>query len=97
MDDIKTKPSEAVPPPAAGYAPPEAACDSETVICEALVREIGIAQRWQGMVEAWQALLRVRQMARSLKMERDQRENPPGGGKAHIAKLCDPAPEDVQT
>ena len=32
-----------------------------SLVCEALVREIRDAQRWSAVVEAWEALLRVRQ------------------------------------
>lgn len=36
------------------------------LICEALVREISIANRWQAVVEAWEALVHVRQLAKSI-------------------------------
>jgi len=35
------------------------------LICEALVREIRDASRWSAVVEAWDALLKVRRMANS--------------------------------
>lgn len=38
----------------------------ESLICEALVREIAKANRWSAVVEAWYALLRVRLMAKDL-------------------------------
>lgn len=43
----------------------------ESLVCEALVCEIRDAKRWIAVVEAWQALLAVRRMARSLREERD--------------------------
>jgi len=41
----------------------------EHLICEALVREIRSATRWSGIVEAWDALLYVRLLAKQLKEE----------------------------
>jgi hypothetical protein len=43
----------------------------EPLICEALVREIILAQRWSAVIETWEALLHVRQMAKSMKSEMD--------------------------
>lgn len=42
------------------------------LICKALVKEIGRAPTWLGVVEAWQSLLRVRRMARELRKEHEQ-------------------------
>ena len=39
------------------------------LICEALVREIRDAERWSAVVEAWEALLKVRHMARDMERE----------------------------
>lgn len=36
------------------------------LICEALVREIRDASRWSAVVEAWDALLKVRRMSKQL-------------------------------
>lgn len=36
------------------------------LVCEALVREIGRAKRWQSVEEAWLALLHSRRMAKEL-------------------------------
>lgn len=41
------------------------------LVCEALVREIGNAQRWSAVVEAWEALLHVRRMSRDMQAEAD--------------------------
>lgn len=41
------------------------------LICGALVREIGRAQRWSAVKEAWDALLSVRRMARALLAEQE--------------------------
>lgn len=41
----------------------------EHLICEALVREIGRAARWVAIVQAWEALLHVRQMAHTMQQE----------------------------
>jgi len=45
--------------------------DRECLICEALVREIGRAQRWSAIEEAWSALLHVRQMGENLRQEEE--------------------------
>ncbi len=39
------------------------------LVCEALVREMGWASRWQSVSEAWHALLHVRGMAKRLTEE----------------------------
>ncbi len=39
------------------------------LICKALVKEIGKAPTWLGVVEAWRALLRVRRMSKELRAE----------------------------
>lgn len=41
------------------------------LICKALVKEIEGAPTWLGVVEAWRALLRVRRMARGLRVEHE--------------------------
>lgn len=41
------------------------------LICEALVREIGRANRWIAIREAWLALLSVRRMAKQLNEEQE--------------------------
>ena len=41
----------------------------ESLICEALVREIGKAKRWSAIIDAWQALLYVRLKAKELQKE----------------------------
>ncbi len=41
----------------------------EYLICEALVREIGRAERWQSISAAWTALLHVRHMAKQMRNE----------------------------
>lgn len=43
--------------------------NEEALVCEALVREISFATRWQSVVEAWTAILHVRLMAKSMKEE----------------------------
>ena len=45
--------------------------EDESLICEALVREIGRATRWTAIVEAWEALMYVRLMAAAMASERD--------------------------
>lgn len=40
------------------------------LVAEALVREIRDAARWAAVVEAWEALLKVRRMADSLAVDR---------------------------
>jgi hypothetical protein len=45
--------------------------EEECLICEALVREIRDATRWSTMVEAWEALLQVRGVAKSLRKEQE--------------------------
>ena len=58
----------------AGFVPKPYFPQEESLICEALVREISKAQRWMSIVEAWQALLHVRHMAKSLHDEGMQAE-----------------------
>ena len=41
----------------------------ESLVCEALVREIGRAQRWSAVMDGWEALLRVRHMADAMHVE----------------------------
>jgi hypothetical protein len=53
--------------------------NQESLICEALVREIGAASRWCAVVEAWEALLHVRIMAKNMKAE-FKHLNPDSGG-----------------
>jgi NAD-specific glutamate dehydrogenase len=43
--------------------------NEEALVCEALVREIGRADRWSAVTEAWDALLHVRRMGESLRAE----------------------------
>ncbi len=43
--------------------------DEADLVCEALVREMGRASRWQSVSEAWHALLHVRGMAKRLTEE----------------------------
>lgn len=45
-----------------------------SLVREALVREIHEAKRWSAVVEAWQALLKVREMANSIQNERTAQE-----------------------
>ena len=52
---------------------------NESVICEALVREISYAGRWSAVENAWRALLHVRAMAESLSQEKTLFDN--GGQK----------------
>ena len=42
------------------------------MVREALVREIRDAGRWSAVIEAWDALLKVTRMAKSLQKERDK-------------------------
>lgn len=49
--------------------PKRSVTEEEDLICKALVKEIGRTSTWLGVVEAWQALLRVRRMARGLQVE----------------------------
>ena len=44
---------------------------NESLIREAIVREIRDAQRWSAIEEGWQALLHVKQMAKALHEEYD--------------------------
>lgn len=44
-----------------------------SLIQEELVRQIREADRWSAVVEAWQALLKVRRMAESLEAEPDEK------------------------
>lgn len=39
------------------------------LVCEALVREIAHAGRWSAVIEAWQALLAVRRISRTMAEE----------------------------
>ena len=41
----------------------------ESLVCEALVREIGKADRWSAVMDGWHALLHVRHMASAMHME----------------------------
>ena len=41
----------------------------ESLVCEALVREIGSADRWSAILEAWSSLMYVRKMAANLRSE----------------------------
>jgi len=46
--------------------------ENETeLVCEALVREIGRAKRWQAVVGAWHALLNVRRMSKAMAEEHE--------------------------
>jgi hypothetical protein len=45
-----------------------------SLVREALVREIGKADRWSAVVDAWEALLHVRRMAGSMLEERERFE-----------------------
>ena len=49
-----------------GFLPNPDFPQEESLICEALVREIIKSRRWSGVVDAWNALLHVRHMAKSL-------------------------------
>lgn len=53
--------------------------DEADLIAEALVREIASAQRWSAVVDAWNALLRVRHMSRQMLEELDKLESSPQG------------------
>jgi hypothetical protein len=44
----------------------------EDLICEALVREIGRANRWSARVDAWEALLATRREGESLRQEQKE-------------------------
>lgn len=46
------------------------------LVCEALVREINSASRWTAVVDAWQALVHVRRMAREMEAEREHLSGP---------------------
>ncbi|KKK70860.1 hypothetical protein LCGC14_2919720 [marine sediment metagenome] len=41
----------------------------ESLVCEALVREIGRADRWSAVMDGWEALLHVRHMASAMHIE----------------------------
>ena len=41
----------------------------ESLVCEALVREIRRAQRWSAVMDGWEALLHVRHMANGMHIE----------------------------
>lgn len=43
------------------------------LVCEAIIREIARASRWSAVMDAWKALLHVRQMQKSLS---DEHKNP---------------------
>ncbi len=44
----------------------------ESLVCEALVREIGRADRWSAVMDAWKALLHVRRMAGGMHKEAEE-------------------------
>ena len=46
--------------------------EEESLICEALVREIGMAQRWSAVLDGFNALLHVRHMAAPMHLEARQ-------------------------
>lgn len=48
-----------------------------SLVREALVREIRDADRWMGVMEAWNALLNVRRMAKNLIEERERHSHSP--------------------
>ena len=50
--------------------------NEEALICEAIVREIGLATRWSAIYEAWHALLHVRLMAKQMKEELNRLKGP---------------------
>jgi len=66
----------------------------ESLVCEALVREIALAKRWSAVIEAWDALLKVRRMAKDLKSECLHRGCPApvaeAGGQPTTAQACKP-------
>lgn len=41
----------------------------ESLVCEALVREMGKADRWSAVMDTWEALLHVRHMANAMHIE----------------------------
>lgn len=50
--------------------PGEIQVESEAaLVCEALVREIANAQRWSTVMDAWNAILKVRSMSRDMAEE----------------------------
>jgi hypothetical protein len=46
------------------------------LVCEALVREIGMATRWCAVMDAWQALLHVRLISKDMLSELRRHHDP---------------------
>lgn len=80
FDSVYERVPDDAPKPAGLAGSSHNPVSEEDLICEALVREIGRATRWQAKVEAWSALMRVRADANLMRAEHERYAGAAGVG-----------------